>query len=180
MRPFLSANGWRTLVAAFLVFFLDQASKTWVLGFPESEAPAQAFSFFGNSLSIVPIKNEAVAFGLLASWPSSAQSAVLFGAALLCFVVAMAFFRSLGEGESANSLALGLLLGGCAGNLADWVARGGFIEIAHFHGFHASTSWNFNIADVCIGVAVAVLLAELLVAEGASRAEQRSFTDNNG
>jgi len=170
MRGILSGNARRSLTAALVVLVVDQASKAWLLAFPPAEGQAHTFSFFGNSLSVVATENLTFVFGLLADWPRSAQTGLLVFAALLFFAVALSFFRSLGPGERANAVALGLLLGGCVGNLADWGVRGAFIEIAHFRAFHASASWNFNVADACIGTGVALLLVELLVVEGAWRA----------
>ena len=180
MKGILSDNARRSLTAALLVLVVDQVSKAWLLAFPSAEGQAQTFSFFGNSLSVVAMENLTFVFGLLADWPRSAQTGFLFFSALLFFAVALVFFRSLGPGESANAVALGLLMGGCVGNLADWGIRGAFIEIAHFRGFHASASWNFNVADACIGAGIALLLVELLVVEGASRAGGYPFTGTDG
>jgi signal peptidase II len=176
MKRALSANSWRLFAAALLALVLDQGSKGWLLAHPLPEGGARTFSFFGKSLSLIPTENLTLVFGLLADWPNAAQTAFLVFAGLLLLVVALAFFHSLGPGEGANVVALGLLLGGGMGNLMDWGFHGAFIEIAHFRGFDASSSSNFNVADVCIGAGIVLLMVELLVAEGASRAGEHPST----
>ncbi|MCS5638689.1 MAG: signal peptidase II [Myxococcota bacterium] len=176
MKRVLSANSRRLFTAAGVALILDQGSKGWLLAYSPLERGAHTFTFFGKTLSLIPTENLTLVFGLLADWPRAVQTAFLLFSALLIFVVALAFFRSLGPGESANAVALGLLLGGGMGNLMDWGFHGAFIEIAHFRAFDASTSSNFNVADVCIGAGIVLLLVELLVAEGASRAGARPST----
>ena len=66
---------------------------------------------------------------------------------------------------------MGLILGGALGNLFDRIRFGEVVDFLHFR-LWAGYSWpDFNLADSFIVVGVALLLLELLAAEGESRAE---------
>jgi signal peptidase II len=139
------------LITAGVVVAADQASKQIVVG---SIARGDAASAFPG-LQIVNARNTGVAFGALegGGW----VLAVLIGLSLALLLVYFALHRE----QPWLWLAVGLLLGGALGNLADRAREGAVID------FIDPVAWPaFNVADTCIVVGV---LALLYVAEGRSR-----------
>jgi signal peptidase II len=82
----------------------------------------------------------------------------------------LSFYRQLAPRDRLSALALGLILGGAVGNLIDRVVREEVVDFLHFR-LWGGYSWpDFNVADSCIVVGVAILLLELLASEGEKRA----------
>lgn len=126
------------LAAAVLV--ADQASKTWAVH-RLARGPVHVIW----KLDFVLSYNTGSAFGLARGW-----APVVGGLALVLVVVLAAMLRRV---ETLGlALALGLVLGGALGNLADRVLRpyhGGVVDFIDFH------FWpSFNVADSCITVGV--------------------------
>jgi len=128
---------------------LDQLSKVAVT----------SLALFGESayfagLRITPLQNTGVAFGLLRGYGS-----ILAVVAVLIAALVFAFGRR-GVRAPLTGAALGLLIGGAAGNLLDRFVRGyvfDFIDV----GF-----WPvFNLADCAITVGVGLLILELIFRE---------------
>jgi signal peptidase II len=146
----------RRKVAARLLYLfaaiavgLDQLSKvaiTSLVLFGES------VSFVG--LRITPVQNTGVAFGLLRGYGS-----ILAVAAVLIAALFFAFGRRSVRAPLTGA-ALGLMIGGSAGNLLDRLVRGyvfDFIDV----GF-----WPvFNLADCAITVGVGLLILKLIFLE---------------
>lgn len=139
------------LITAGVVVAADQASKQIVV---ESIARGDAASVFPG-FQVVNARNTGVAFGALegGGW----VLAILIGLSLALLLVYFALHRE----QPWLWLAVGLLLGGALGNLADRAREGAVID------FIDPVAWPaFNVADTCIVVGV---LALLYVAEGRSR-----------
>ena len=139
------------LITAGVVVAADQASKQIVV---ESIARGDAAGVFPG-LQVVNARNTGVAFGALegGGW----VLAILIGLSLALLLVYFALHRE----QPWLWLAVGLLLGGALGNLADRAREGAVID------FIDPVAWPaFNVADTCIVVGV---LALLYVAEGRSR-----------
>lgn len=139
------------LITAAVVVVADQASKQIVV---ESIPRGDAVSVFPG-LQIVNARNTGVAFGALegGGW----VLAILIGLSLALLLVYFALHRD----QPWLWLAVGLLLGGALGNLADRAREGAVID------FIDPVAWPaFNVADTCIVVGV---LALLYAAEGRSR-----------
>ena len=139
------------LITAAVVVVADQASKQIVV---ESIPRGDAVGAFPG-LQIVNARNTGVAFGALegGGW----VLAILIGLSLALLLVYFALHRE----QRWLWLAVGLLLGGALGNLADRAREGAVID------FIDPVAWPaFNLADTCIVVGV---LALLYAAEGRSR-----------
>ncbi len=132
------------LVCTIASFAMDQASKAFALGFHRhSESPSSQRSLLRCCL------NTKVARGVCGR--SCVMIALWCGelAALLLLVAFVPAFGGL-----LSSAALGLALGGAAGNLLDLVKLGGVVDFIDL-GF-----WPvFNLADVAIvaGVLIAMM-----------------------
>jgi len=146
----------RRKVAARLLYLLaaiavglDQTSKLAVT----SEVPFGGSARFVG-LRITPVQNTGVAFGLLRGYGSALAAIAALGAVLVFL------FSRKGARSPLTGAALGLLIGGAAGNLLDRIVRGyvfDFIDV----GF-----WPvFNLADSAITIGVGLLILEFLFLE---------------
>lgn len=160
---------WLT-TGALSVLLVDQLSKAFLLAHFAHDPAAPILSFFGGQLSFIPTQSLTLAFGLTGEWPRPGQIAFLCLLGLLIAGVGFVLYRGLARGEWVNALALGLVLGGGVGNLADELFRGAVIEIMQVGGGDPEPWSRFNFADGSILIGLLVLVVELLVAEGASRA----------
>ena len=124
-----------------------------------SKVAVTSLVLFGASvrfagLRITPVQNTGVAFGLLRGYGS-----ILAAVAVLIAALFFAFGRRSVRAPLTGA-ALGLLIGGAAGNLLDRLVRGyvfDFIDV----GF-----WPvFNLADCAITVGIGLLIVQLIVLE---------------
>ncbi len=130
---------------AAAVVAADQATKSWAVD-RLARGPVHVVWKLDLSLSF----NTGSSFGLAQGW-----APVLAGLAALLIVAMLGFLRH-AQGTTLT-VALGLVLGGAAGNLADRVLRGHHGAVVDFVDPHF---WpTFNVADSCI--VVGVLLAVL-------------------
>ena len=143
---------WLALVAVALAAVLaDQLTKQIVvshLAFGESLEVAGPFA-------IHHVHNSGIAFGLFSAWESAIT--ILTAVAVVWMV---GYFARSGARHPVLPVALGLLIGGSAGNLIDR------IRLGHVTDFLDLRYWPaFNLADVFIVTGVAILLAALVAAE---------------
>jgi signal peptidase II len=101
------------------------------------------------------VQNSGIAFGLF----SNATPAVIVVTALAIGWMLVYFARS-GSRHPVLPVALGLVIGGSASNLADRVRLGFVTDFLDFRYWPA-----FNLADTSIVVGVGILLAALVLAE---------------
>lgn len=137
---------WAAFVAvASVALAADQALKALV---PKTIALGDEVPIIGL-FSLTHVRNSGIAFGLFSSWTSAA--AVLTGIAVAGLLV---YFARTGAGHPILPVALGLIAGGSASNLADRVRRGYVTDYLHL------PYWpSFNLADTFIVIGVAFLLA---------------------
>jgi signal peptidase II len=151
---------WLALIAvAFAAIVADQLTKQIVVAQLE----------FGESvdvigpLSIHHVRNSGIAFGLFSTW---ASAVTLLTAVAVAWMIA--YFARSGARHPVLPVALGLLIGGSAGNLVDRLRQG------HVTDFLDLRYWPaFNLADAFIVVGVAILLAALIAAERHPRLQRR-------
>lgn len=165
--PGVEARRIWTLAAA--VFATDQATKLTVL---RLLGPYEERQVLPGFFKFVHWQNTGAAFSMLPQ--SNGILAVISGAAVFLL---WRFRRHFDSERLGGQLALGLLLGGIAGNLLDRIlpSRRHVIDFLYFHlhpraggelGFPA-----FNVADtaICIGVGLLILLSWQPRAERPSR-----------
>jgi signal peptidase II len=139
-------------VVTAMVVLADQEAKTWALH--HTVEPIHVI----GTLQLALTFNQGAAFGL-----GRGVTPVLVGGAIALVVILLGLGRTASRTATVPAaVAMGLLLGGACGNLADRLVR-------HNHGavidFIDLRWWPvFNVADACITVG-----AVLLVAVGASR-----------
>jgi signal peptidase II len=142
------------VIVAILV--ADQLSKLWILG---------RFSAVGQSMrvtgffDIVLVANHGVSFGLFNN--GAAVNAVIFSLLAAAIVAALVvwLFRA---GGILLPAAIGLVIGGAIGNVADRLRLGAVVDFLDFH----LGAWHwpaFNVADAAICVGVGLMLIDGLL-----------------
>jgi signal peptidase II len=137
-------------VAALVVDVVTKAIAVGVL------VPGQRVPLIGDHVSYALTRNTGAAFSLGVAY--TAELAVLVGG-----IIAVLAWRSRHVVSTAAAIAMGLVLGGAAGNLADQVFRapgplgGAVVDFL-------AIGWGpiFNAADVCVVVGVGILTSRLL------------------
>ena len=157
------------LAVAALALAADQASKLWLLrGFDiAGRQPYRVVPGF----DLVLAWNRGVSFSFLTASGDGGRYLLIAGTLLATLLLGGWLLRST---TALTGVAVGLLIGGAVGNLADRVAYGAVVDFVSLHagGFH----WYiFNVADCAITLGVALLLAEWLAPPG--RGEPRPAGD---
>jgi len=154
--PALSTHGRRppgasrlpiALAVAAVVVAVDQVTKTWA-----SRRLARGSIHVIWKLDLVLSYNTGSAFGFARGW-----APVFAAVASVAVVALLAVVR--GVSSKVMTVALGLVIGGAMGNLADRLFRGHQGAVIDFIALHF---WpTFNVADACItvGVILAAVLA---------------------
>lgn len=136
---------------AGLVFVLDLATKLWVVAKLEGEPPIEVI---GTVLQLDVVRNRGAAFGI-----GEALTIALTAIAVIVIAVIARIARKLYSTPWA--IALGLLLGGAFGNLADRIFRSPGVFQGAVVDFIAPTHFAvFNLADsaiVCGGILIVLL-----------------------
>ena len=167
------------LIAAAVVFAIDQAAKYWITGVLDldtlsaSRALTQFFSF-------TFVANCGVSLGLLGEHTSTPW--VRWGVTVVTSVIAGAvLFWLFRERNRVDRLALGCVFGGALGNICDRLIPEGVmgkvtaegvrypgcvIDFADFHIGEYRPFLVFNVADAAITIGVLVLLVRALLGRG--------------
>jgi signal peptidase II len=145
---------------SLLIIVADRFSKIHI---QHSMTSLDSFIVIPGWLRIIHTENAGAAFGILADGNRWLRSGILIGvsALVLTFVLsALCGKRSTFTG-ALGRIALGLVLGGAAGNLYDRIFIGTVTDFIEVH--HGSWSFPaFNVADSAITVGAILLLLELL------------------
>ncbi len=137
---------------ALFVILADQISKYWVLNELLHENAVVSYASFFN---LVRAWNTGVSFSMFNNYGN-------FGAVILSAIalgiVALLLYWLYTEKNVYAKVALGMIIGGALGNVADRIRLGAVFDFLDFH--IAENHWPaFNVADsfICIGAAVLVL-----------------------
>lgn len=153
------------LGATATAILLDQVTKQWIV---HSLTYADRIPVVPGFFYITYVRNPGAAFSLFASSPEPFRRIFFVSAAVVAIALIFSFLRSLAPGDRLSALALGLILGGAVGNLVDRLRLGEVVDFLHFR-LMAGYSWpDFNVADSCIVIGVALLILELFATEGES------------
>ena len=144
------------LFVALIAFILDQLSKYYVALFVfQNGSPFKVCDYF----NIVAAFNKGVSFSMLdggGTWGRVAL--IVFALAVVLFL--LKWMKD--ENSSFVRFALGLIVGGAFGNVADRLRLGAVYDFLDFHA--GAYHWPaFNVADsfICIGAFLIVLHALL-------------------
>lgn len=141
------------LSIAIATLISDQLSKYWILNYVLDAYPYLKITSFFN---IVNAWNTGISFSMFSSG-SMAGKFILSAAALM--IVAALLWWLFKEKNRLLQAALGLIIGGALGNVADRIRLGAVFDFLDFHvsGLH----WPaFNLADSAICVGAAIILIE--------------------
>jgi signal peptidase II len=148
------------LAIAGVTFLADQALKLWLLFIYElgARGRVEVLPFF----DLVLVWNRGISYGLFQQ-EGLAGRLLLLGLSLAACVLIFFWLRQ--PAARLQSFALGLVLGGAAGNAVDRAAYGAVADfvLLHARGFE----WYvFNIADAAIVVGVLLILYGVLLRGG--------------
>jgi signal peptidase II len=138
---------------AVLGYVADVLSKVWAVAHLTGETPKPVI---GDLLTLYLARNPGAAFSTGTSY-----TLVLSVLAIAAAVVVLWVARRLGS--TGWAIGLGFLLAGILGNLTDRVFRSPGVLRGHVVDFLRLPHWPiFNVADVCINVAAAVIILQAL------------------
>ena len=149
------------LITALVVTILDQLTKGLILAhFAGRAVGVEAITPFFN---LVLTLNHGMSFGLFngATGAGGRFSVMIFSLVAAAIIVGLLYWLS----RVVNPLlgfAIGLIVGGAVGNVADRIRYGAVVDFLDFHigNYH----WPaFNLADGAICLGVAVMLFESLL-----------------
>jgi signal peptidase II len=150
---------------ASLLFLADCGTKQWVEQVGVEHVPQE---LLGDALRLTLVYNPGAAFSVYLGDYSRVIFSVL---ALIVIAMLLRMFREAAPHDRAMGAALGLIVGGAVGNLADRLrsARGvvDFIDV----GVGGTRFWIFNVADMGVTVGAAILLYLMLTRSSPSPTE---------
>ncbi len=145
----------RALLVILGCVALDQGSKAVARALLDPNRP---YSFLGDALRLVLVKNPGAFLGLGASLPPLVRDA-LFTWGVLALVLGAAWVAVVRMGSRRVTLGAALVAGGGLGNLWDRIASSGYVTDFLNLGLGDVRTGVFNVADLAIvGGAVLLLL----------------------
>jgi len=166
---------WRLpCILAGAVFALDQATKWLVLRAWPEVSPFPQVEVLAGFFSLVHYRNQGAAWGIL-----SDHTTLLTLVSLAVLVAMVVFFRHLTEDVPERAVALGIVLGGVAGNFWDRVFRREVVDFLLFYwrDWRTRSFPAFNVADAAITCGIAVFIASSLLRR--ERAPDQGPDDGN-
>jgi signal peptidase II len=157
-RDRLRRNRAVALIAVFLVFLLDQATK-WVVTYPlqlEMRRTIEITDFFNLHWT----ENYGVSMGFLTASSETGRWLLIGLTGAIATFVAVWMWR---EKRRDDSIALALVLGGALGNIVDRLRFGHVVDFADLHFGEWRPFLVFNVADAAITVGVLLLLVRALL-----------------
>jgi signal peptidase II len=154
----MSRRWWPYAISAAVVI-IDRASKRLI---ETSVGELEIIPVIPGFFQIVHARNTGIAFSMLAQEGRTSVLLIAFTVAVLALIVWLLWNSTKPSSREHWSfrLALGLILGGAAGNLYDRLALGSVTDFLDFYW----RSWHFpafNVADSAITTGAALLLIDL-------------------
>jgi signal peptidase II len=144
---------------ATAVFVADQLTKAWLVSFL---SPGERVQLAGDYIRLIHSQNTGALFGLFR------DQALFFGIVSVGVVAAIVWFHRSSGRNTLLSIALGLLLGGALGNMADRFRIGYVVDFVDV-GIGDLRFYTFNIADSAISLAILLLLLSAFLIAGDGR-----------
>jgi signal peptidase II len=119
-----------------------------------------------NYFELTHIRNPGGIFSLLADSSAELRMTLFVGAAMLAIVLLLVFLIRHPPEDRLVPMALGMILAGAVGNLADRLIHGEVIDFLNVHLMNGYVWPSFNIADSLIVVGTVILMAEMFLGEG--------------
>ena len=134
---------------ALAVFVVDQLTKAWLVA---NVSPGEVLQIISDYVRLIFSQNSGALFGLFR------DNAVVFGIVSLVVVALIIGYHARAGRSLYLSLALGLLLGGAIGNLADRLRLGYVVDFVDI-GLGDLRFFTFNVGDSAISLAILMLIA---------------------
>ena len=154
--------------AAAAAFVLDQASKFYLVSVFQlgARGPVRVAPY----TDLILTHNTGISYSLLQNQGPVGQGLLLAFKVIAVVILWVWLARA---SSRLTALALGLIIGGALGNVADRFTYGAVVDFVHFHINTATWSFSwyvFNLADVAIVAGVVGLLYESLLGDHAVKA----------
>ena len=133
---------------AVTIFALDQAAKAWILA---NIDPARPQHIVGDYVRLVVSHNNGALFGLFRG------QAMIFAIVSFAVIALIVWYHGRAGRSLVASIALGLLLGGAIGNVADRLRYGYVVDFVDA-GIGDLRWYTFNVADAAISTALVLLV----------------------
>lgn len=162
-------------LAAAVILVVDQISKYWIIDF--IQLPRRGQIELLPILNFTWVENRGVSLGMLTASSDTQRWLLVALTAAIALGVAWWIWR---ERRRWDIFALGLVLGGAIGNIADRVRFGYVADFIDLHIGDFRPFLVFNVADaaITIGVVILVLRAFLLRDTEESAADRRDAAAN--
>lgn len=164
--PFPMAKAGRAATAgmtfyliALAVLFLDQASKLVII---RTLRLGQGFPVIPGVFDLVFVLNPGAAFGFLATLSEEVRNPLFILISVVAVILIVFYHTRYLRSNALVSVALGLILGGAAGNLIDRLRYGMVVDFldVHLGRYH----WPaFNVADSAISIGVGLMILDMLL-----------------
>ena len=159
----------RNIVPAYLtalaILVADQLSKWIMIGPLDLERVQQIVLL--PIFNFTWVRNFGISLGLAQAQNDTHRWLLVAATAAIALAVAWWIGR---EDKAGDRLALGLVLGGAAGNIVDRVRFGYVVDFLDLHFGEWRPFYVFNVADAAISIGVVILLLRaLLVRDTASK-----------
>ncbi len=138
---------------AVIVFVSDQLTKAWLVA---HVSPGQVVQVLGDYVRLIFSQNSGALFGLFR------DNALAFGIVSLVVVALIVGYHARAGRSLYLSIALGLLLGGALGNLADRLRLGYVVDFVDI-GLGNLRFFTFNVGDSAITLAILMLIGAAFV-----------------
>jgi signal peptidase II len=133
---------------ALAVIVLDQLSKAWIVA---NISPGDVLELIGDLARLILSQNSGALFGLFR------DNAVVFGLVSIGVIGLIVIYHARAGRSLYLSIALGLLLGGAVGNLADRLRLGYVVDFVDI-GIGSLRFYTFNLGDSAITLAILMLI----------------------
>jgi signal peptidase II len=145
-------------LVALLAFGFDRWSKYLV---ETRMSPMQVHPVIPGFFDIVRTHNRGVAFGFFDGAASQTRAIIMIAFSLSALVLLAWLLWRNRTADLVSDLAIGLIIGGAAGNIFDRIRAGAVTDFLDF--YSGSYHWyTFNIADSAITVGACLLLFGML------------------
>jgi len=161
------------ITSASFIFFLDRVTKNIISSTLE---PYRTLKVIGNFFRLTRVHNYGISFGILnyANNPVATRIILLiFSILALAFLIWM-YIKS--SERIIERVAIGLILGGAAGNLIDRFNPGFVIDFLDF-GINNLRFFTFNIADSGITIGLFILIILMIIDEKKSKSKKGDLNE---
>lgn len=146
-------------MAVLIVLAIDRLTKFLVVKYLPFEVPVAPIPALSKWFSFTYIHNTGAAFGMFR------QGCTLFALVAVCVVIGLiVWYDRLPVRHLLVRIAVGLIIGGAAGNLVDRVRTCYVVDFLDFHFWPV-----FNVADSAVVVGVVILGIYMLFSEGSAQ-----------